>query len=336
MRSELTDLALDLATPGRFDAERRMAAAVGDAGIRIGFWNAAAERYEDSAGRSVEVERAGRGANVTYVGGGDQPRAVMIGSQAALADAWAQAALSRAVTLLTRNSELRALVQEQIAEVDSSRRRIAEAADEERRGLRVELQESLLPRVAALEAELARLDSGAGTTSLGSTREQLRAVQADLLAIADGLAPGGFAGSRGIADALAALAAKSPVSTVLDAAVAHEPGRNLAACLYFVASEGLTNAERHANATRIHIRLAIADRVRLEISDDGQGGAETRPGHGLDGLRERVSAMGGELKMVSPVLGGTTLVADLPLGALVDLGPDSIEEDVDLEGLEGG
>jgi signal transduction histidine kinase len=334
-RSELTDLVLDLASRGRLDAERRTAAAVGDPGLRVGYWNDSAQQYEDSSGQPFALESAAmQGSDVTYVGDPSQPGSIIVRSQATVADPSARAALSRAVTLLSRNTALRASVQEQIAAVDSSRRRIAEAADEERLALRAELQDSLLPRVAALEAELAQLDSMGSTSSLEQPRGQLRVVHTDLLAIANGLGPVGVAQFGGWVEALTALAAQSAVPVDLHVTVGTEPAPDIAACLYFVASEGLTNAERHAGATQIVIRLAISDRARLEISDNGGGGAETRPGHGLDGLRERISATGGEFRIESPLSGGTTLVADLPIARLVDLRPDPVEEDVDLESID--
>jgi signal transduction histidine kinase len=85
---------------------------------------------------------------------------------------------------------------------------------------------------------------------------------------------------------------------------------------YFVVAEALTNALKHARPTSLHVGLTRAgDHLRVEVADDGVGGAHVRPGAGLGGLTDRVETLGGRLQLTSPPDRGTRLVAELPCGS---------------------
>jgi signal transduction histidine kinase len=86
------------------------------------------------------------------------------------------------------------------------------------------------------------------------------------------------------------------------------------AALYFVCSEALTNASKHARATRVTVEVtAYPARVAVVVTDDGIGGASVVGGTGLRGLADRVEALGGRFEVASPRGGGTRVVADVPL-----------------------
>jgi signal transduction histidine kinase len=83
---------------------------------------------------------------------------------------------------------------------------------------------------------------------------------------------------------------------------------------YYVVSEGLTNAAKHANASVVAVDLDTQDPIlRLAIRDDGIGGADPGQGSGLRGLRDRIEALGGTLEVTSPAGKGTTLLIEIPL-----------------------
>jgi signal transduction histidine kinase len=85
---------------------------------------------------------------------------------------------------------------------------------------------------------------------------------------------------------------------------------------YYIVSEALTNAAKHAQASVIQLRAEALDGVlELEVRDDGVGGADVRRGSGLIGLRDRVEALGGTISVVSPVGDGTTMYVQLPVHA---------------------
>jgi signal transduction histidine kinase len=87
------------------------------------------------------------------------------------------------------------------------------------------------------------------------------------------------------------------------------------AAIYFVCSETLANTTKHAKASRVTIRITrTAGRLTVEVSDDGIGGADFSAGSGLRGLGDRVEALGGHLRLESPVGIGTRILAEIPFG----------------------
>jgi signal transduction histidine kinase len=104
-----------------------------------------------------------------------------------------------------------------------------------------------------------------------------------------------------------------PVTLTVD--IDERPPAEIEAAAYFIASEALTNANRHANASSIHLGARReADGLVVEVADDGSGGASEERGTGIAGLRERVGSLGGRLDVTSIPGAGTTLVARLPCG----------------------
>jgi signal transduction histidine kinase len=118
---------------------------------------------------------------------------------------------------------------------------------------------------------------------------------------------------RGLDAALSALAARSPVPVHLEVDLRERPPASTEATAYFIVAEALTNTARYANASAVDVRVRlIGDRLRIEIADDGVGGAEERPGGGLAGLADRASSVEGSLRVTSPVGGPTIVAAELP------------------------
>src|SRR5262249_40626218 len=119
---------------------------------------------------------------------------------------------------------------------------------------------------------------------------------------------------HGLETALESLASRSPVPASLrfDATATLPAAVELA--VYFVVSEALPNVAQHAQATVAagHVRDAAGAALAVDVADDGIGGADTGTGSGLRGLADRVEALGGSLRVVSPRGGGTTVTAELP------------------------
>jgi len=150
--------------------------------------------------------------------------------------------------------------------------------------------------------------------ALAQSRETL----AELRALARGIAPPILA-DRGLEAALAAAAARSLVQVSLD--VTLPAGHRLAASVentaYFVVTEALTNVAKHSGASLCTVTVsADAERVLVQVADDGVGGAHLGKGHGLAGLSDRLSAVEGVLDVVSPPGGPTVLTAEIPLAGL--------------------
>jgi signal transduction histidine kinase len=223
--------------------------------------------------------------------------------------------------LARENEALRAEVEAQLWEVRASRSRIVQAADDARRRLEGDLRDGAQRRLAAVGSNLRSARGGldpAVKPDLARTLEQaieeLDAGVEELRLLARGLHPA-ILTDEGLVAALGALASRSGVAVRLraDSLGALPPALESAA--YFVVSEALTNVVKHAHASQAHVSLErTAGSVLVEVSDDGRGGAAFEHGTGLRGLSDRVAALGGRLRLVSPVRGGTLLRAELPLG----------------------
>ena len=119
--------------------------------------------------------------------------------------------------------------------------------------------------------------------------------------------------TQGLAAALAALAARSPVPVDLDVEGA-EPDLGTRTALYYVCAEALANTVKHASATAVTIRVvATPHLVTTEVADDGIGGADVAHGSGLRGLIDRVEALDGRVDIDSPAGGGTRISVELPV-----------------------
>jgi signal transduction histidine kinase len=118
----------------------------------------------------------------------------------------------------------------------------------------------------------------------------------------------------GLERALRTLARRSAVPVELDLRTERRLPEHLEVAAYYVVSEALTNAAKHAHASLVKVELEAHDGiVRLAIRDDGIGGANLGQGSGLVGLSDRIEALGGRLEVTSPIGTGTTLLIEIPI-----------------------
>ena len=158
-------------------------------------------------------------------------------------------------------------------------------------------------------------DPTAARATLGEAVDRAQEALEELRALSRGIAPPVLT-DRGLAAALAAVAARSPVPVELAVDL---PAERLAPAVentaYFVVSEALANVAKHSGATTCRVAVVVAGPVlRVTVEDDGRGGAVAAPGHGLAGLADRLRAVDGVLTVDSPPGGPTRLVAELPCG----------------------
>ncbi|HET8559068.1 MAG TPA: histidine kinase [Marmoricola sp.] len=214
------------------------------------------------------------------------------------------------VELLRLQRELRRA----LAEVDASRARMLRAGYEERRRLERDLHDGAQQRLVSLGVALRvlqRTHPGADglTEALDEAVAEVGTAVAELRQIAHGLRPSSL--DDGLGPALAGLIRRSPTPIDLQVSADGLPDE-VTTTVYFVASEAVTNAVRHAEAGRIGVSVDREDQqVRVRVVDDGRGGAVLRPGAGLAGLKDRVAALGGRLH-VSSAHTGTVIEAVLP------------------------
>ncbi len=110
------------------------------------------------------------------------------------------------------------------------------------------------------------------------------------------------------------LVARSPVPVTVSFELDRELAQPVEAAVYYVVAEALTNVAKYAGATAAAVKVASAGGlVRVEVTDDGMGGADPARGSGLRGLSDRIEALGGRLRFESPPGGGTRVWAELPI-----------------------
>jgi signal transduction histidine kinase len=121
---------------------------------------------------------------------------------------------------------------------------------------------------------------------------------------------------RGLAPALDTLVVRAPGAVELDPVPAERLPASVEAAAYFTVAEALTNVARSARASRARVTVErTGDTLRVEIRDDGVGGADAAAGSGLRGLSDRLAVVGGRLQVFSPPGGGTTIRAEVPCGS---------------------
>jgi signal transduction histidine kinase len=220
--------------------------------------------------------------------------------------------------LFVELARLRLGMAEAMAEIRHSRSRMLRHGYQERRKLQRDLHDGAQQRLVALGMSL-RLaqrhlrDSDFDIDGMvDHAVAQLGTAVAELRTIADGLRPPSL--DAGLGAAIRSLAATVPMPVELDVCDDEVPD-DIATTAYYVVSEGLANAIKHAHAGRLGVSLARHDgHLTVEIRDDGVGGA-CRTGSGLAGLGDRVAATGGVLRVESPTSGGTRMEAVLPCGS---------------------
>jgi signal transduction histidine kinase len=228
--------------------------------------------------------------------------------------AWLAAQIAR--VMLGPNE---AQLTERVDDLRHARARIIEAADNERRRLERDLHDGAQQRLVALaltlgvaEAKLKKDPEAVGPL-LKSAREEAQHAVQELRELAQGLHPA-LLTDRGLAAALDALAGRAPVPVTVSGVPKTRLPPPVEAAAYFVTAEALTNVAKYADADAASVKLALHDgTLRLDVSDDGKGGADLGGGTGLRGLRDRVEALDGLLDVTSPPGGGTVVTAELPL-----------------------
>jgi PAS domain S-box-containing protein len=220
------------------------------------------------------------------------------------------------------------------SELAASRRRIVAASDDARRRIERDLHDGTQQRLVSLSLALRAVEADVPPDS-GSLQSELSAVVVgltealeDLQELSRGIHPA-ILSQGGLAPALRTLARRSTIRVDLDLDVGTESRlpEPVEVAAYFVASEALANATKHAQASRIEVSLARFDgSLLLSIRDDGVGGADAARGSGLVGLTDRVEALGGTIDIESAPGGGTSLVATLPLEAEATKGPPRTPE----------
>ena len=219
------------------------------------------------------------------------------------------------------------------AELTASRARIVAAADHTRRRIERDLHDGAQQRLVSLALRL-RAAAGGATAAAGELAVQLDSLVSEATSALDelreltrGIHPMLLV-EAGLAPALDALARRSPIPVELTVAVEGRLPEQVEIAAYYVVSEALTNTAKHAAASLVQIQVDTlhregTDTLRVQVRDDGRGGATLTGGSGLLGLKDRAEALGGRILLDSPPDVGTTLHLKLPLADVNDGGPSA-------------
>jgi len=277
--------------------------------------------WVDAAGRPFAPPAVASGRWLTVVED-HGARVAAIVHDAGLRNDEAFVATATSYVLMTLdNQRLTAQARGLLHEVSESRARIQATADEERRRIERDLHDGAQQRLVALriqleleaeEAEPADAERAATLRRLGTDVEE--AID-EVRSLARGIYPAALA-DRGLADALRAAALRSPVPTTVLAAGVGRYSREIETTAYFCCLEALQNAAKHAHgASAAVIELSDDGTLRVEVRDDGAGFdvATVDHGSGLVNMRDRLSAVGGELAAESSPGRGARIVITIPL-----------------------
>jgi signal transduction histidine kinase len=214
------------------------------------------------------------------------------------------------------------------SELAGSRRRIVAASDEARRRIERDLHDGTQQRLVSLGLAVRAAEADVPPESSDLRAELSRIARGladaveDLQELSRGIHPA-ILSQGGLGPALRTLARRSAIPVELDVTTDARSPEPVEVAAYYVASEALANAAKHAQASRVEVSLATRNgRLLLSIRDDGVGGADPARGSGLVGLTDRVEALGGSIQVRSRVGDGTQITAELPLELEVGRDPE--------------
>jgi signal transduction histidine kinase len=290
----------------------RLRGALRDPGLRVGYIIPGGPGLVDETAAPLDPARS-----VPVVMAGAPIGAILPGSQLLSAELMREVAAASAT--LVEVVRLRLEVTAALREVEASRARLVQVGDEERHRLERDLHDGAQQRLVSLGMALRlaqrHLDDPATDMNglIDQTVAELGTAVAELRQIAHGLRPSSL--DDGLHAALVAMTQHLPIPVALD--VHPEPlPDHLATTLYYVTSEAIANAVKHAGATRIDVSICRCDgHLEVRVADDGRGGATLAGGSGLAGLRDRVDAVGGVLALGSDAGHGTVVEAMVPCGS---------------------
>jgi signal transduction histidine kinase len=227
--------------------------------------------------------------------------------------------LASQAALVLRNVRLTAELQATIEDLRASRRRLVQAQDEERHRIERNLHDGAQQQLVALTIQISLLEDDAGDPAgvlkmAGELRSGLHAALDDLRALARGIYPPLLA-DQGLVPALKAQASKAPLPVLIEADGIGRYPRDAEAAVYFCILEALQNVAKYSHASRATVAVSCPDsHLEFSITDDGAGfePANVTHGTGLQGMIDRLAAVGGSLRILSQTGHGTTVSGTLP------------------------
>jgi signal transduction histidine kinase len=305
------------------EARDALGRALGDRTLELVFRDAGG--WHDALGRAIREPRPAPARRaVTTIEVHDDHEVAIIHDASLRHDRELLEAVSSMLLAGWRQERLMADLSTAMADLDDSRRRIAEAADQERARIERDLHDGVQQRLVALRIrlglaeDLLQVDAPAGLREIHDLGFEADRTVEELRSLAHGVYPS-LLTDWGLVDALRAVARQAPMRVHVDALGMTRHPIEIESALYFICVEAMQNAMKHAEAaTEVWIKLTQSrTALRFEIRDDGPGFARQQgDGRGLRNMRDRVEAIGGRLTIDSRVGRGTRVKGSVDVAPL--------------------
>jgi signal transduction histidine kinase len=301
-----------------------LAEALGDPSLEILYWTG--DHWVDHRGHPRIPPDPDSSQRLTEVSEGERRVAAIVHDAALREEPEFLEAVASYTLIAVRNQRLTTQVESALGEVRESRARLLASADRERRRIERDLHDGAQQRLVALRIQLELLeetmewDTEEGMKKLHELGEEVGETLEEIRALAHGVFPS-LLGDRGLAEALGAAALRAPISTIVQPDGVGRYPEDVESAVYFCCLEALQNASKHASdAHAITISLRQDYALRFQVRDDGAGfDTAAAMGAGLTNMRDRLTAVGGELTIRSSD-GGTVVTGSVPLGQANDNG----------------
>jgi signal transduction histidine kinase len=318
----VSDLSLRLrGTPAPREVRDAIGAAVGDASVHVLIHDREQGRWLDEhGGVAAYADLAGPGRTVRRLDDGSGAVAAIVLDDDGAADDELVDAIVYVAEAAMRQASLRDDLDVSLRDLDESRKRIATAADVERRRIERDLHDGAQQRLIALRMRLSLAedllgeDPQAASVAIHALGGDIDLALDEIRSLARGIYPAILA-DRGLADALRSVARRAPLRVEVRAVGLTRQRPEIESAVYFTCLEAMQNAFKHAGgATRVSVSLRQDHVLELWVADDGQGFAPgARAGRGLRNMHDRIESLGGTLEITTSRTGGTGLRAVLPL-----------------------
>jgi len=317
-RGAVAGLVVELGGEATADLREALARALGDPSVELAYWFGGGQRYVDGDGRPVQLPGLAANRATTMVESGGRPVAALIHDPALRENPELVNSVCAAAGLRLENERLQAELRARLAELQDSRARMAASAEAERRRIERDLHDGTQQRLVSISMSLGLLESKlpadpeAAAPIARTARHALGAALDELRELSQGILPGILA-ERGLPAALEELCGRAALPARLEVAIDRRLPAQVETAAYFLVSEALTNAAKHAQASQARVAARCADGLlTVKVADDGVGGAAPGSGSGLRGMADRVEALGGKFILCSPDGQGTAVRAELP------------------------
>ncbi|MFL5825288.1 MAG: sensor histidine kinase [Thermoleophilaceae bacterium] len=322
----LERLALELGPRAKASSVRvAMAEQLDDPALRVVYWLPGDPgRWIDETGWPVKAPQPENGQVVTELTAGDRLVAAVVHDAALSQDPQFVEAASVYALATLENERLIGQLRDSVGELAESRTRLVAVADEERRRIERDLHDGAQQRLVALRIKLELIaeriqdESPRDAAALRDLEDEVETTIEQVRSFARGIYPALLA-ERGLDDALRARARDCPLPTTVHTEGLSRYPDEIEATVYFAVAEALQNATKHARgATGATIRVRASERLEFDVHDDGSGFAPDAAlrGVGLVNFRDRLDAVGGELRIRSAPDTGTTVSGSIPLAVV--------------------